>query len=141
VFKGLGNLAGLIKQAQQIGGQMGQITEEMKKRRVTGSAGGGMVEVEVNGLMEVLRCHIDPQLFGQNDREMIEDLVVAAVNQAIGKGKQMHADALRELTGGLPLPGVINDALEKFAGTDEGDGGMMNEEYGDRGNEKPTIDH
>ena len=62
MFKGLGILAGLIKQAQQIGGQMGQMTEEMKKRRVTGSAGGGMVEVEVNGLMEVLRCHIDPQL-------------------------------------------------------------------------------
>ena len=86
---------------------MGQITEEMRKRRVTGTAGGGMVEIEVNGLMEVLRCHIDPQLFAQNDRELIEDLVVAAVNQAIAKGKQMHADALRELTGGLPLPGMF----------------------------------
>jgi nucleoid-associated protein EbfC len=131
VFKGLGNLAGLVKQAQQIGGQMGQITEEMRKRRVTGSAGGGMVEVEMNGLMEMLHCRIDPQFFGQNDREMLEDLVTAAVNQAIAKGKQMHADAVRDLTGGLPLPGIINDALERFAGTEgeeegpgEGDAGQ-----------------
>ena len=92
MFKGLANLGALLKQAQQLGGQMGQLTEEMKKRRVTGTAGGGMVEIEVNGLMEVLRCRIDPQLFAQNDRELIEDLVVAAVNQAIGKGK---ADARR----------------------------------------------
>jgi nucleoid-associated protein EbfC len=123
VFKGLGNLAGLIKQAQQIGGQMGQLAEEMRKRRVTGTAGGGMVEIEVNGLMEVLRCRIEPQLFSQNDRELLEDLIVAAVNQAIAKGKQMHADAMRDLTGGLPLPGIVSQALEQFAGTQpEGEG-------------------
>ncbi len=97
---------------------MGQITEEMRKRRVTGTAGGGMVEVEVNGLMEVLCCRIDPQLSAQNDRELLEDLVVAAVNQAVAKGKQMHADTLRELTGGLPLPGGFQDALAKFTGTE-----------------------
>ena len=102
--KDLPTSASLLKQAQQIGGQMGKLTEEMKKRRVTGTAGGGMVEIEVNGLMEVLRCRIDPQLIAQDDREMLEDLVVAAVNQAIAKGKQMHADAMRDLTGGLPLP-------------------------------------
>ena len=119
MFKGLlANLGALLKQAQQIGGQMGQLTEEMKKRRVTGTAGGGMVEIEVNGLMEVLRCRIDPQLFAQNDRELLEDLVVAAVNQAIAKGKQMHADAMRDLTGGLPLPGGLHEALAKFTGTE-----------------------
>jgi nucleoid-associated protein EbfC len=123
VFDGLKNIGALLKQAQQIGGQMGQLTEEMKKRRVTGTAGGGMIEIELNGLMEVLRCRIDPQLFGQNDRELIEDLVVAAVNQAISKGKQMHADAVRELTGGLPLPG-LNEALAKLTGMEpEGDEG------------------
>jgi DNA-binding YbaB/EbfC family protein len=117
MFKGLGNLTSLIKQAQQLGGQMSQITEEMKSRRVVGSAGGGMVEIEVNGLMEVLRCHIDPALIRQNDAEMIEDLVVAAVNQAIAKGKQLHADAVRDFAGGLPLPG-LNEMLTKFAGGD-----------------------
>lgn len=116
MFKGIANFGALLKQAQQIGGQMGQMTEEMKKRRVTGTAGGGMVEIEVNGLMEALRCRIDPQLLSQGDRELVEDLVVAAVNQAIAKGKQIHADALRDLTGGLPLPGGVHEALAKFTG-------------------------
>jgi DNA-binding YbaB/EbfC family protein len=128
VFDGIKNLGSILKQAQQIGGQMGQMTEEMRKRRVTGTAGGGMVEVEVNGLMEVLRCRIDPQLAVQNDRELLEDLVVAAVNQAISKGKQMHADAVRDLTGGLPLPGAFHEALAKFTGTDMG--GKPGEEEG-----------
>jgi nucleoid-associated protein EbfC len=122
VFDGLKNLGALLKHAQQIGGQMGQITEEMRKLRVTGTSGGGMVEIEVNGLMEVLRCRIDPQLVAQNDHELLEDLVVAAVNQAISKGKQMHADKVRDLTGGLPLPGAFQEALAKFSGT-EGEGG------------------
>ncbi len=121
MFKGLGNLGSLLKQAQQLGGQMNRMTEEMKKCRVAGTAGGGMVEIEVNGLMEVLRCRIDPQLITQNDRELLEDLVTAAVNQAISKGKQLHADKLRELTGGLPLPGGLHEALAKFteAGSEE----------------------
>jgi DNA-binding YbaB/EbfC family protein len=116
VFKGLANLGALLKQAHHIGGQMNRLTEEMRQRRVVGAAGGGMVEIEVNGLMEGLKCRIDPQLFAQNDRELIEDLVIAAMNQAIAKGKQIHAESLRELSGGLPLPDGIQDALEKLAG-------------------------
>ena len=116
MFKGLSNIGALLKQAQEIGGQMGQISEEMKQRRVTGTAGGGMVEVEVNGLIEVLRCRIDPRLIAQNDPELLEDLVTAAVNQAIAKGKQMHADTVRDLTGGLPLPGALHEALAKLTG-------------------------
>ena len=118
MFKGLANIGALLKQAQQLGGQMGQLTEEMRRRRVTGSAGGGMVEIEINGLMEVLGCKIDPQLFAQNDRELLEDLVTAAVNQAIAKGKEMHAESLRQLTGGLPLPQGFREALEEFTGTE-----------------------
>ena len=121
MFKGLANIGALLKQAQQLGGQMGQLTEEMRRRRVTGSAGGGMVEIEINGLMEVLGCKIDPQLFAQNDRELLEDLVTAAVNQAIGKGKQMHADSIRDITGGLPLPGGFHEALAKFTGSEAGE--------------------
>lgn len=115
MFKGLSNLGALLKQAQQIGGQMEQVADQMRKLRVTGSGGGGMVEIEVNGLMEALRCRIDPQLIAQNDRELLEDMIVTAVNQAIAKGKQMHADKVRELTGGLSLPGGIQEVLEKFA--------------------------
>ncbi len=106
MFKGLGNLGSLLKQAQQIGGQMGQITEEMKKRRVTGTAGGGMVEIEVNGLMEVLRCRIDPQLFAQNDREMLEDLMSPPSTRRLPKENRCMPTRCGNLTGGLPLPGL-----------------------------------
>ena len=118
MFKGLANLGALLKQAQQIGGQMDKLSEEMKNRRTTGSAGGGMVEIEVNGLLEVTACRIDPGVFAQGDRELVEDMVLAATNQAVGKAKQLHAEALRGLTGGLPLPG-LDEVLQKFAGAIE----------------------
>ena len=118
MFKGLVGLGSLLKQAQQISGRMQGLGEELKKRRATGSAGGGMVEIEVNGLMEVLRCHIDQELIAGGDRELIEDLVATAVNQAIAKGKQLHGEAMKELTGGLNVPG-LDDALGKFLGKGE----------------------
>jgi DNA-binding YbaB/EbfC family protein len=113
MFKGLSNLGALIRQAQQIGGQMQHLSEELKGRRAQGTAGGGMVEIEVNGLLEVLHCRIDQQLIAGGDRELIEDLVAAAMNQAVAKGKQLHAEAVKELTGGLDLPGV-QEALAKL---------------------------
>ena len=115
MFKGLVGLGSLLKQAQQISGRMQGLGEELKKRRATGSAGGGMVEIEVNGLMEVLRCSIDQTLIAGGDRELIEDLVATAVNQAVAKGKQLHGEAVKELTGGLNLPG-LDDALGKYLG-------------------------
>ncbi|MBN2474464.1 MAG: YbaB/EbfC family nucleoid-associated protein [Pirellulales bacterium] len=117
MFKGLSNLSSLLKQAQQIGGQMQNLGEQLKDRRATGTAGGGMVEIEVNGLLEVLRCRIDQQLVTQGDREMIEDLVAAAMNQAVAKGKQLHTDAMKDLTGGLELPG-LQEALSKLTGSE-----------------------
>ena len=104
-----------MKQAGQLPAQLEKLGEELRKRHTTGISGGGMVEVEINGALEVLRCKLDPQLMAQGDRELIEDLVVAAVNQAIGKAKQLHAEALKDLTGGLQLPG-IREALEKLSG-------------------------
>jgi nucleoid-associated protein EbfC len=118
MFKGLSNLGALLKSAQQLGSRVQELNEALKSRRATGSAGGGMVEVELNGLLEVLRCRIDPQLMAQNDRELVEDLVAAAVNQAIGKGRQLHAEAMKELTGGLALPG-IQEVIEKFGSAAE----------------------
>ncbi len=117
MFKKLANLTSMLKQAQQIGGQMQNLGEELKGRRATGNAGGGMVEIEVNGLLEVLQCRIDEKLVAGGDRELIEDLVTAAVNQAVLKGKQLHAEAMQDLTGGLELPG-LQDMMSKFAGTE-----------------------
>ena len=116
MFEKLTTLRSLLKQASQIGGQMQELTEKLKQRRVTGASGGGMVEIEVNGLMEVLHCSIDQTLVDQGDRELLEDLVAAAVNQAINKGKQLHADAMKEVTGGLEIPGV-QEALAKLIDT------------------------
>ncbi len=111
MFKGLANLGSLLKQAHQISGRMKEVNEELRTRRATGSAGGGMVEVEVNGLLEGLRCRIDQQLVEQGDREMIEDLVTTAVNQAISKGRQLHVEAMKSVADGLNVPG-LDAALE-----------------------------
>ena len=115
MFKGLGNLGSMLKQAQEMGTKMQGLTEELKTRRATGSSGGGMVEVEANGAGEILKVRIDPTLFKQNDVEMIEDLIPAAVNQAITKTKQMHAEAMQSMTGGLNLPG-LDEALASVTG-------------------------
>ena len=120
MFKGLGNLTSLLRQAHEISGRMKGLNEELRGRRATGSAGGGMVEVEVNGLLEVLRCHIDKQLVEQGDGEMIEDLVSTAVNQAIGKAKQLHMEAMQSLAGGLEVPG-LDAALDNMLGEQEPD--------------------
>jgi nucleoid-associated protein EbfC len=106
VFKGISNLASLLKQAQQVGSRIQAVNEELRTRRVSGKAGGGMVEAEVDGLGQVLRVSIDPSLIERKDRELIEDLVPAAVNAAIAKSKELHAEALRGLTGGMDLPGM-----------------------------------
>jgi DNA-binding YbaB/EbfC family protein len=111
VFKGLGNLANigaLVKQAQEMGGKMQAIQEELKTKKATGAAGGGLVEVDVNGLSDVLAVRIDPSLVEKGEREMIEDLLPAAFNAAQAKAKQMHAEALQGLAGGLPMGGFAN---------------------------------
>jgi hypothetical protein len=110
VFKGLGNIAELMKQAQQMGGRMQAINESLKSKTIEGTAGGGMVTVEINGLTEVLRCTIEPKLIEQQDREMIEDLIVAATNQAIAHAKRLHAESMKDLAGGISLPG-LDEAL------------------------------
>ena len=118
MFKGLGNLANLpalMKQAQEMGTKMKAISDELKTKRATGSVGGGLVEVEVNGLGEVLAVRIDPSLVAKQDREMIEDLLPAAFNAAAQKAKQLHAEAMASLTGGIQLPG-LDDALSQLTG-------------------------
>jgi DNA-binding YbaB/EbfC family protein len=119
VFKGLGNLANigaLVKQAQEMGGKMQAIQEELKTKKATGTAGGGLVEVDVNGLSDVLAVRIDPSLVEKGERELIEDLLPAAFNAAQAKAKQMHADALQGLAGGLPMGGFA-DILSQLPGT------------------------
>ena len=117
MFKGLGNLSNIgsfLKQAQQIGSRMQGLADELKSRRASGTSGGGLVTVEVNGAGEVLTCRIDPSLAG--DRELLEDLVPAAVNQALEKAKEIHAEALKSMTQSFDSPdfqSMLNELAEQ----------------------------
>jgi nucleoid-associated protein EbfC len=117
LFKGITNLAGLLKQAQQVGSRLQQVSEELKNRRAIGRAGGDMVEVEVNGLGQVLRLSIDPALVERRDRDLLEDLIPAATNQALAKAKELHAEVIKDITGGMNLSG-LEDMLGKASGLD-----------------------
>lgn len=115
MFKGLGEFTSILKNAQQIGGRLKEMGEELKNLRAVGSAGGGMVEIDVNGAGDVLACRIDPHLVEQRDGELLEDLVAAAVNDASQKAKQLQANAMKSATGGMELPG-LEEALAKLTG-------------------------
>jgi DNA-binding YbaB/EbfC family protein len=115
VFKALANIGTLMRQAQQMGEKMQAVNERLKHERATGSAGGDMVVVEVNGLSEVVRVTIDPTLVTRGETEMIEDLTAAAVNQALQKAKELHVAAMQSLTEGMDVPG-LEDALSQITG-------------------------
>ncbi|MBS0264403.1 MAG: YbaB/EbfC family nucleoid-associated protein [Planctomycetes bacterium] len=113
MFKGLGQFASLMKNAHEIQGRMKEMQETLRRLKVEGSAGGGMVKIEINGQQQVLGCQIEPSVIESGDRELLEDLVVAAVNQALDKLKQATAEQMERMTGGLDIPG-INDALSQL---------------------------
>ncbi|MFI4874192.1 MAG: YbaB/EbfC family nucleoid-associated protein [Blastopirellula sp. JB062] len=117
-FGNLGNIANMMRQAQEMGGKMQGLQEELRGKRVSGAAGGGMVEVEMTGTGEMISLRIDPDLVTRGEREMIEDLVPAAVNQAQAKAKQLHAEMMQSLTSGLNVPG-LDDALAQMTGGDK----------------------
>lgn len=109
MFKGLGQLAQLpaiLKQAQEMSGKLEQLQAELKAKRVTGSAGGGLVEVECNGVGDALSVRIDPSLIERQDRELLEDLLPAAINSARQKSKELNAEMMQQLTGGMAIPGL-----------------------------------
>ena len=113
MFKGIGDLAGMLKQAQSMGSRMKEMNEQLSTIRAVGNAGGGLVEVEVNGLGEMIRISIDDTLLEKKDQELIEDLVPAATNAAISKAKEQQARTMQELAGGMDIPG-LSDALQSL---------------------------
>ena len=118
MFKGLGGLANLgniMKQAQEMNSKMQGLGEQLKTKRVTGSAGGGLVEVDADGTGQVLAVRLDPDLVQRGDREMLEDLLPAAFNSAKEKAQEIHQELMREMTGDLNLPG-LGDMLDKLGG-------------------------
>lgn len=99
-----GGLGGLMKQAQQLQADMQKAQEELARLEVNGQAGGGMVSVAMSGRHEVRRVSIDPKLLG-DDKEMLEDLIAAAVNDAVNKVETATRERFSGFTAGMPLPG------------------------------------
>jgi len=93
-----------MKQMQKLQAQMAKLQEELAQRTVEASAGGGVVTVTVNGENQVVGVKIDPDAVDPDDVEMLEDLVMAATNEALRRAQAMVAEEMGKLTGGLKLP-------------------------------------
>ena len=100
------NIAQIAKMAQQMQTQMAQAQEELKERTLEASAGGGAVKVIITGAQEVRAVKIDPSAVDPAEVEMLQDLVMTAVNDAIGRSKELERERMAALTGGLGLPGL-----------------------------------
>ncbi len=102
----MSNMTDIFKQAQALQSKLADLQAQAEKKTAEASAGGGMVTAVVNGKLQVLSIRIEPAVFESGDREMLQDLVVAATNEAIRKVQQLMADAMSEATGGFKLPGL-----------------------------------
>lgn len=94
----------MLKQLQQMQAKMTKIQEELGEKTVTGTAGGGMVEVTVNGHQKVLDVKIKPEVVDPDDVEMLQDLVLAACNEALEKARELAAKEMGAVTAGMGLP-------------------------------------
>ncbi len=101
------NFGNIMKQAKKMQERMAQLQDELAEKRVDATAGGGMVSVTVNGKFEVLSLKIEKEVVNPNDVEMLQDLVVAAVNEGIRKAQEMAAAEMGKITGGLQIPGLM----------------------------------
>jgi hypothetical protein len=95
-----------MKQAQKMQAQIAKVQEELAGKTIEASSGGGMVSVVVNGKQEVVSIKIEPEVIDSNDKEMLQDLVAAAVNEALRKSQEMVSEEMGKITGGLQIPGL-----------------------------------
>lgn len=102
-MKGMGNM---MKQAQKLQSQMLKLQEELAQRTVESSAGGGMVTVVANGRQQIVSIKIESEVVDPEDVDMLQDLVLAAVNDALSKAQEMVTSEMGKLTGGLNIPGL-----------------------------------
>lgn len=101
------NFSTIIKQAQQMQKKMMQLQEELASKTVEAASGGGMVTAVVNGKHELVSLKIEKDVVNPDDIEMLQDLVVAAVNEAVRKAQEMATAEMSKLTGGITIPGMI----------------------------------
>ena len=103
-FKQFGQLAGLLQQLPKIKEEMERLQQRLGQLTAEGDAGAGMVKVRVNGKLEVLSCSLSEEVFRQSDREMLEDLIRAATNQALDRARQQAAEETGKMAAGFGLP-------------------------------------
>ncbi len=104
--KGFGGMGNIFKQAQEMQARLAQVQEELARRTVEASAGGGMVRVTVNGQLALSSVKIDPTVVNPQEMEMLEDLILAAVNEGLRLAREMAAEEMSKITGGLKIPGL-----------------------------------
>lgn len=104
MLKNLGNLGQMMKQAQEMQGKVQEMQEKLQEVEVMGVSAAGMVSVTINGKREVRKLDIDPSLINADEKEVMEDLIVAALNDAIGKVEAMVQERTQEMMGGIQLP-------------------------------------
>jgi DNA-binding YbaB/EbfC family protein len=101
------NIMSMMKQAQKLQAKMAELQAELGNRTVSAQAGGGMVEAVVNGRQELLSLRIEPEVVSPDDVEMLQDLILAAVNEALNRSREMMAQEMSKLTGGMQIPGLM----------------------------------
>ena len=105
-MKGMaGGMAGLMKQANQMQMKMKKLQEELATREFSGTSGGGAVTAKVNGDNKVLALSINPEVLTTSDAEMLQDMVISAVNDALKTAKETSGQEMSKITGGMSLPG------------------------------------
>lgn len=101
------NLGNMMKQAQKLQSKMLEMQEELGNKTVTVQVGGGMVTVVANGRQEILSLRIDPEVVNPEDTEMLQDLILAAINDALNRSREMVSEEMAKLTGGMKIPGLF----------------------------------
>ena len=102
------NLGSIFKQAQELQSKIAEIQGELAQKTVEVSVGGGMVKVTANGLNQILTIKIDEELISMQDREVLEDLIVGAINNIHSKVKELSQAEMSKLTGGIKIPGLFS---------------------------------
>jgi DNA-binding YbaB/EbfC family protein len=103
----IGAMGDLLKQAQEMQSRMAKIQEELANKTVQGSAGGGMVQVTVNGQLNITAVQIEASVINPSEKEMLEDLMLAALNDGMRKARELASSEMSKLTGGLKIPGLM----------------------------------
>ena len=104
---GPSNMQSMLKQAQKMQEEMAEKQAELEECEYDVAAGGGVVNVKINGKKEILSVNIDPEVIDPDDKETLEDLIVAAVNEAIKKVESISANEMSQITGNMSLPGMF----------------------------------